>query len=207
MKAPDTLLALLLLISLAVIQLKQYTHNRSFTISHPQFLRVHDKLLNWRVGLTLYPHSLDPGKIGAQTTHLGIGASQKDQLAGLHTMDDSTNNRITGFAARISRVNEDWAYAINATSNNNKVDVNKLEEARNRLTELYQHLGGKHTLHDFGNLVTTFEEESQKDIRALRANKGLPLVSEETRRVAYKWVDHDTPRNTTEGEEGGGQGL
>jgi hypothetical protein len=153
------------------------------------------------------PHSLDPKKIGAQTTHFGVETSQKDQLAGLHTIDDLTNTRVTGYAARISRVNEDWANTINATRNDIEVNINELEEARTRLTELYQHLGGEHSLHDFGDLVSTFEEESQKDIGALRAKKGLPLVFEQTRRVAYKWVDHDAPRDTTDGEEGGGQRL
>jgi hypothetical protein len=160
----------------------------------------YDKVFNWRVGVTLYKHSLNPGKIGPQITHLGVDTSQKDQLAGLRTIDDSTHNSARGFAARIDSVHQDFVNTLN-----NSVD--KLEEAKIRLTQLYQPLGGEHTVHDFGSLVSTFEAESQQYIRELRVKKGLPPDFRETRGMAYQWVERNAPRNTTDGEEGGGQGL
>ena len=167
----------------------------------------HDKLFNWRVGLTLHHHSSNPGKIGAQTTHFGVDASQEDKLAGLRTVDDSTYHSALGFAARTSRVHEDLVNTINTAGNNTKVDIGVLDEAKTLLTQLYQPLGGEHTVHDFGNLVTTFEAKAQQYISELRVKKGLSPDFREARRMAFQWVECDTPLGTTDGEEGGGQGL
>lgn len=167
----------------------------------------YDKVFSWRVGVTLYKHSLNPGKIGPQTTHLGVDTSQKDQLAGLRTIDDPTYNSARGFAARIDSVHQDFVNTFNTAGNNTEVDRGVLEEAKTLLTELYQSLGGEHTVHDFGNLVPTFEAKAQEYISELRVKKGLSPDFRETRRLAYQWVERDTPRDTTDGEEGGGQGL
>jgi hypothetical protein len=165
----------------------------------------HDQIFDWRLGVTLYKNSLSPGKIGGQTTHLGIHTSQKDQSAGLFAIDESTYLLALGFAARVNRVHEDWVNSINTAGNNTKVDMDVLEEAKTLLTELYQPLGGEHTVHDFGNLVSTFEAKAQQYISELRFKKGLSPDFRETRRVAYQWFEPDAPRDPTEGEEGGGQ--
>jgi hypothetical protein len=166
-----------------------------------------DQIFNWQLGVTLYKNSLSPGKIGGQTTHLGIHTSQKDQSAGLFAIDESTYRLAVSPAARVNRVHEDWVNSINAAGNNTEVDMDVLEEAKTLLTQLYQPLGGEHTVHDFGNLVSTFEAKAQEYISELRVKKGLSPDFRETRRVAYQWFEPDAPRNPTESEEGGGQGL
>jgi hypothetical protein len=167
----------------------------------------HDQVFDWRLGVTLYKNSLSPGKIGGQTTHLGIHTSQKDQSAGLFAIDESTYRLAVSHAARVNRVHEDWVNSINAAGNNTEVDMDVLEEAKTLLTQLYQPLEGEHTVHDFGNLAPTFEAKAQEYISELRVKKGLSPDFRETRRVAYQWFEPDAPRDPTEGEEGGGQGL
>jgi hypothetical protein len=138
----------------------------------------HDQVFDWQLGVTLYKNCLSPGKIGAQTTHLGIHTSQKDQSAGLFAVDESTYLSAIGFAARINRVHEDLANTINTAGNNTEVDRGVLEEAKTLLTQLYQPLGGEHTVHDFGNLVPTFEAKAQQYIRELRVKKDFRPISE-----------------------------
>jgi len=184
-------------------------HPQSTLYEKPRsiFTDLHAPKFDWDVDLTLYKHSLNPIKIGAHTTHLGVNVSQKDRLAGLRTIDDSTYFSAKGFAARIDGVHQDLVNTLNPSGNDTEIDKVELKEAETRLTQLYQPLGGTHTVHDFGSLVSTFEAKSQQYIRELRIKKGLLPEFREPRRMGYLWVGRDAPRDRPDGEEGGGQGL
>jgi hypothetical protein len=158
-----------------------------------------DKMLDWTVGLTLYPDPSNPGKIGSNMTHLGVDTTKADKAAGIYAVDivdPSARNASAAFTARISRQNNDLVNTFNA-GDNTEVNMEEIENAKTAYARFYEIFDGAHTVSGFRNLLPTFEEKSQQYICKLRAKKQLasqlPLEFGGSGNVSIQWVENEAP--------------
>jgi hypothetical protein len=158
----------------------------------------HGKKFDWVVDLALYPDPSSSGKIGYSLTHLGVDTTTEEKAAGLHTVDESAWTASAAFINRITKQHRDLVNTINATGNNTEIDKNEVEAAKTHFSQLYEDIGGEHSVHEFRNLLSTFEEKSQRYICMLRAKKqlasgGVPLDFGSAKLESFQWAEKRAP--------------